>query len=304
MKLSFTTVKPVFSWSLCFVFIIGGFGSALAQTPPAPPSPQSKQTPKPPIEKNFLVNLLKDQKGIWTAPFHLQQNDVKWIAPLGLATSALIATDRYTSGELVEHGDNRARLRISKDISYAGSLYVTGGVSALFYVTGRVRHDERAKETGVLGAEALINGTIVSKALKGISQRQRPPVDNSSGEFFDGGSSFPSGHAVNAWALATVIAYEYGPQHPSVRFAAYGLATAVGISRYTARKHFLSDVLVGSALGYGIGRYVYHQHHDVSLDEETGNHPSHLLKSKFFPAITPAFDRHSHSYGASLVWSF
>jgi membrane-associated phospholipid phosphatase len=304
MNFCYKPARPVYCWPLCLVFIIVLFGQAWAQTTPVAPSAQPQPTPRPTTEKNFFSNILRDQKGIWTAPFHLHQSDAKWIAPLGLSMAALIATDRHTSGELVENGDNLGRLRISKDISYAGSVYATGGVSAMFYFAGRMRHDERAKETGLLAAEALINSAIVSQAIKRISQRQRPPVDNSSGEFFDGGSSFPSGHAINSWALATVIAYEYGPRHPAVRYASYALATAIGISRYTGRKHFLSDVLVGSAMGYGIGRYVYHQHHDASLDSENGKKTSRFLKSKFFPAIAPAYSRQAHVYGASLAWSF
>jgi membrane-associated phospholipid phosphatase len=304
MNLSSKTARAVFFWPLSVVFIIALSTQALSQTTPAAPAAQPQPTPRPTTEKNFFANILRDQKGIWTAPFHLQQSDAKWIAPLGLSMAALIATDRHTSGELVEHGDNLSRLRISKDISYAGSLYTTGGVSALFYLTGRMRHDERAKETGLLAAEALINSTIASQVLKGISERQRPQVDHSSGEFFDGGSSFPSGHAINSWALATVIAYEYGPRHPAVRYASYALATAIGISRYTGRRHFLSDVLAGSAMGYGIGRYVYHQHHDPSLDAENGKQTSRLNKSKFFPSIIPAYSRQERLYGASLAWSF
>ncbi|HEX3281460.1 MAG TPA: phosphatase PAP2 family protein [Pyrinomonadaceae bacterium] len=298
------TTRPVFFWLSGLVFVVILCVPALSQTTPAVPAAQPQPTPRPTTEKNFVANILKDQKGIWTAPFHLEQSDAKWIAPLGLSMAALIATDRHTSAELVENGDNHDRLTISKDISYGGSLYSTGGISALFYLGGRLTHDERAKETGLLAAEALINSTIVSQALKGASQRQRPQYDHSSGEFFDGGSSFPSGHAINSWTLATVIASEYGPRHPAVRYAAYGLATAISISRYTGRRHFLSDVLAGSAMGFGIGRYVYHQHHDTSLDEETGKQTSHLLKSKFFPAIAPAFSRQSHSYGAALAWNF
>lgn len=305
MNQGYETARSVFFWPLgvvCIIIILSG--QAFSQVTPVVPVAQPQPTPRPTTEKNFFSNLLKDQKGIWTAPFHLQQSDAKWIAPLGLSMAALIATDRQTSGELVENGDNRDRLRISKDISYGGSLYSTGGISAIFYLTGRIKHDERAKETGLLAAEALINSTIVSQALKGASERQRPQVDHSSGEFWDGGSSFPSGHAINSWALATVVASEYGPRHPAVRYFSYGLATAISISRYTGRRHFLSDVLAGGAMGFGIGRYVYHQHHDTSLDEETGKQTSHLFKSKFFPNIAPAFSPQSHSYGAALAWNF
>jgi membrane-associated phospholipid phosphatase len=303
MNFSYKTAKTTFCWPLCFVFIIILSPQVFSQTAPAAPVAQPKPTPRPSVEKNFFANVLKDQKDIWTAPFHLHQSDARWLAPFILSTGALIVTDRRTSEALVAHGDNLRRQRISVDISYLGSTAATGGTAALFYIAGRLKHDERAKETGLLAAEALIDSGIVVQALKAASQRQRPTVDHSSGEFFDGGSAFPSGHAIGAWSVATVIAEEYGPRHPAVRYGAYALATAVGISRYTGRKHFLSDVLVGSAMGYGIGRYVYHQHHDPALDLSNEKKTSHV-PSKLFPRIDPLYAPRSRAYGAMLAWNF
>jgi membrane-associated phospholipid phosphatase len=276
--------------------------NSLAQTPSHSNSSRPKQRPSP--EKKFLVNILHDQRAIWTSPFHMRESDSKWLAPLGLSTIALIATDRRTSGELVENGDNRSRLRISKDISSIGSFYATGAAAAAFYLTGRATNNARARETGLLGAEALVNSVILVSVLKTVSQRQRPLVDHSSGEFFDGGSSFPSGHAISAWSFATVIAQEYGQHRPLVKFGAYGLATAVSLSRYTARKHFLSDVLVGSAMGYGIGRYVYHKHHDSTLDAQNEKENGDLARSKLFPRIAPLYNPRAHVYGGTLTWDF
>ncbi|HEX9543871.1 MAG TPA: phosphatase PAP2 family protein [Pyrinomonadaceae bacterium] len=293
----------MFCWPFSLVFIVVLSAQTFAQTTPVAPAAQPQPTPRPTTEKNFFANILRDQKGIWTAPFHVHQRDAKWIAPLVLSTGALIVTDRRTSGALVSHGDNLNRLRVSKDISHFGSAYAAGGTAALFYIAGRLKHDERAKETGLLAAEAFLDSAIVAQALKVASQRQRPPVDNSSGEFFDGGSSFPSGHAISAWSVATVIGEEYGPRHPAVRYGAYALATAVGISRYTGRKHFLSDVLIGSAMGYGIGRYVYHQHHDQSLDLLNGKKTSRV-PWKLVPRVSPLYGPGSHVYGAMLAWNF
>ncbi len=266
-------------------------------------APKPQATPTPSLEKKFFVNILKDQRAIWTSPFHLNSKDGKWIAPLGLTTAALIATDRRTSGELVENGENLDRIRISKDISQIGSFYGIGGLAAGFYLTGRVTHNARARETGLLSTEALIDSALVAGALKTVSQRQRPPVDHTSGEFFDGGSSFPSGHAISAWSVATVISKEYGQHRPLVRLGAYGLATAISLSRFTGRKHFLSDVLVGSAMGYGIGRYVYQEHHDLSLDAETEGKPDGS-QSRLIPRIAPLYSSRIHAYGAMLTWNF
>ncbi len=301
MKVDSHMARSTVRWSFCFVGLIMFSGAVGAQTSPAV-SPQA--TPTPSLEKKFFINILRDQKAIWTSPFHVDRNDAKWVVPIGLSTAVLFATDRHTSGELVENGDNQNRLRISKDISQLGTVYATGGVAAAFYLTGRATHDDRARETGLLSAEALLDSGIVAGALKLVSQRQRPSVDNSSGEFFDGGSSFPSGHAISAWSVATVIAQEYGHNRPLVRIGVYGVATAVSLSRYTGRNHFLSDALAGSAMGYGIGRYVYHQHHDPSLDSFTKKKTTSLIPARFFPRIVPLYSPRARVFGAELAWSF
>jgi membrane-associated phospholipid phosphatase len=273
-------------------------GSPTAARPT--PTPQAKTSPSP--ERSFFKNILRDQRAIWTSPFHLDRGDAKWLAPIGLSTAALLATDRETAEALGD--EHRTLLRVSKGISQGGSLYTTGGVVAAFYLVGRAKHNARARETGVLGAEALIDGELVASALKLATQRPRPREDNGSGEFFEGGRAFPSGHAVSSWALATVIAHEYGRRRPLVRFGAYGLATAVSLSRFTARKHFLGDVLAGSAIGYGVGRYVYRTHHDPSLDEGEGGASGAGKHSRLMPFTSPIYYRASHSVGLMLVWTF
>jgi len=51
-----------------------------------------------------------------------------------------------------------------------------------------------------------------------------------------------------------VIARQY-KNHKWVPYVAYGLAGVIGFSRLTLSAHFLSDVFMGAALGYTIGRY-------------------------------------------------
>lgn len=301
-----TVSKPQRIAAVCALIIFIAFNaSGQNSQPTASPQPQTEPTPQakptPSLESRFLRNILKDQRAIWTSPFRIGRGDMKWVAPLGLATTALIATDRYTGGEMIE-GGHSTRLTVSKDISYGGSVYATGGIAATFYLVGRATNNRRARETGLLSAEALIDSGIVVEILKEVSQRPRPFVDDASGEFFDRGSSFPSGHAISAWSVATIIAYEYGKHRPLVRFGAYGLASVVGISRYTGQKHFLSDVLVGSAFGYGIGRYVYRTHHDASLDVEA-NAPT-KNRSKLIPLTSPLYSRAARAYGVALAWNF
>jgi hypothetical protein len=293
---------PTTPLAILLVLIVLFSTSVAAQT--SQPSVNAKLKNKSSHEKRFILNILGDQRAIWTAPFHLHSADAKWLAPLGLSTAALVFTDRRSSGELVEHGDNFERLRISRDVSQMGSLYVTGGLAGVLYLSGRATHSDRLRETGLLGAEALIDSNIVASGLKLATQRQRPPADNSSGEFFDGGSSFPSGHAISSWTLATIVAQEYGHDRPLLQVGAYGLATAVSLSRFTGRKHFLSDVVVGSAMGYGIGRYVYHKHHDPALDAQNEQQNNELVRSKLFPRISPLYYPRARVYGGRVTWNF
>ena len=289
---------------MIFFIVVLMVASASAQTPQSGVLPKAKQSPttqtkrSPSLESRFFKNILSDQQAIWTSPFRMHERDARWLAPLTLTTAALIATDRYSAGAL---GEDKTRLTVSRDISQLGAAYTTAGVAATFYLIGRVRHDARARETGLLGAESLIDSGIVVEVLKAATQRPRPRVDDASGEFFDRGNAFPSGHAISAWSVATIIAKEYGQHRPLVRVAAYGLATAVSIARYTGRNHFLSDALVGSAMGYGIGSYVYQRHHDPDLDVTNTAAPTH---SKLLPLATPVYNGRTRIYGLSLAWNF
>lgn len=280
--------------------------SAAAQSSSAaslPPTPQTASTPRAPqtaptLEREFFKNILRDQRAIWTSPFRWRGRDARWLAPLGVSTAALIATDRRTAGEIGEFDD---QFTVSRNVSRMAAFYTTGGIVTTFYLIGRVKHDARARETGLLGAEALINGLIVSESLKAITQRPRPFGDKGRGRFFSGGNSFPSGHAIAAWSLATVVANEYRHRRV-VQFGVYGLAAAASVSRYTGQKHFLSDVLVGSAIGYGIGRYVYRTHHSNDLDSlDASSASSH---SKLFPLVTPSYRGRARGYGITLAWKF
>jgi|SRR5215471_2961645 len=187
--------------SICVVAAASG---TYGQTPTDTPSPQASSTPS--LEKQFFKNILQDQRAIWTSPLHLEKEDAKWLVPLSLSTAALIATDRRTAGAL--HND-RMRLDISRDVGYLGSAGGASSIAAAFYLIGRATHNSRAREIGLLGGEALIDGGIVSFAIKHATQRRRPRAPEP-GDFFEGGLSFPSGHTTAAptpslWPASSVL---------------------------------------------------------------------------------------------------
>ena len=225
--------------------------------PDDPYSLQPGEDPDNRLVSPFLKHIVSDQKEFWTSPTRLRTKDLKWILPGAGVVAAFIASDSWWSKQV-----NPAHVQTSLHISDYGaySMIGLGGASFLF---GEVTHNDHVRETGLLSGEAAINATGVAYLFKEITQRQRPLQDNGNGDFFKSGASFPSEHSAIAWSIASVWAHEY-PGWLS-QTAAYGLASAITVTRVTAKEHFPSDVIVGSALGWYFGRQVYRAHHDPEL---------------------------------------
>jgi hypothetical protein len=137
------------------------------------------------------------------------------------------------------------------------------GIGGGLYLWGHITHDDHKIETGILAGEAAIDSLVPVYGMKYGLGRERPLQNNYQGQFFQGGVSFPSEHAAAVWSIASVIAHEY--PGPLTSLFVYGLASAVSLSRVTAKQHFPSDVLVGSAIGWFEGMYVYRKHHDPNI---------------------------------------
>src|SRR2546425_5640186 len=160
-----------------------------------------------------LKDLGRDQAGIWTSPLRIKSRDALWLTPFVGATTAAIY---YDPDALRELGVDKSRIDTSRKISQFGSPYATLGEAGALYLLGSVTHNSKLSETGRLGAEAVIDASIVTGGLKLATNRQRPEEGNGKGAFWPHGTSdysldsaFPSGHAAASWALARVIASEY-----------------------------------------------------------------------------------------------
>jgi membrane-associated phospholipid phosphatase len=220
---------------------------------------------EPPIEKSnslgasFLKHLVSDQKTIWTSPAHLRWADASWLFPMAGVAGGFLATDRAVPPALPASATKLNRY--SSVSNYA--LYSVAGAGAGLYIWGKLTHDDHRRETGILAGEAAIDSLAVDTSFGYSLGRERPNQDHGRGNFFRGGDSFPSDHSAVAWSIASVIAHEY--PGPLTQIAAYGLATAVSATRVLGAQHFPSDVVVGGAIGWLIGRQVYRAHHDPEV---------------------------------------
>jgi PAP2 superfamily len=240
---------------------------ALAALPEAPQpqsaAPVAQDHADDVTVRNSMHIFLQDQRGIWTSPTRLHRHDIAWIAPFLLATGAAIATDHRAQSQVVSHDPNFNNNSVNVSDGLVGGMIAVP--VALFAAGEFKQEDDHAREAGILGGEAMVDGAIMCEAFKLVSWRERPTADQSRGRFFQSSAgidgSFFSMHTTLAFASASVIAGEY--HSPWTQIAAYTGATAVGVTRVLGRQHFPSDVLVGATAGWLIGHYVVKHHRHI-----------------------------------------
>jgi membrane-associated phospholipid phosphatase len=233
--------------------------SIAQQLPPAPSQQCGFRTPS-----QCARTIGKDQAAILTSPARLRKKDFLWLAPFAAATGTAFAFDR----KALDHvKTDPSRVQDFRTISNVTGIYTPLATIGATFLAGMIKQDDHLRETGFLAGEALADTMVFTEALKWSTNRVRPEASgfsHESGEFwpdgkhYPGGDSFPSGHTAIAFAFAHVVADEYPGWKTSL--AAYGLAAATGALRVGGREHFPSDVLVGGALGYLIGGFVYNHH--------------------------------------------
>ena len=240
--------------------------AAPAANEPAEPAEPTATSPKADYErpvswKLLYRNVIADQKQIWSFPARLVQGQhlLPTAAVLG-TTAGLVFLDpseaRYFRSTQTFHG-------FSNIFTGNATAIGMGAVPASLYAIGLIRKDSKMQHTALLGGEALADIVIVQTALKDITRRVKPSRYPASGWFdskgaptsyLRGNGSFPSGHTMAAFSIATIVARRYR-DHRWVPYAAYGLAAAVGFSRLALNVHFMSDVVMGGAIGYSISRF-------------------------------------------------
>ncbi len=211
--------------------------------------------------KRLTPNFLCDQKNIWLFPTKVARG--KHLVPV-------LAVVGVTTGLIwLDHSDapyfRRTTSFNSFNNAFSGNntALATALAPAALYAAGLIAKDSYLQNTVLLAGEAVLDAEVVSFVAKDLTQRIRPRDIAPNGNFGDtfyrasslsGSTSFPSGHEIAAFSIATVVARRYGG-HKWVPYVAYGGAALIGFSRITTSGHFPADVFAGAALGYCIGRF-------------------------------------------------
>jgi undecaprenyl-diphosphatase len=106
--------------------------------------------------------------------------------------------------------------------------------------------------------DAMVVSGVSTQALKYAFGRERPSQTSDPDRFFKHGQSFPSGEVAAMSAAVTPFIVQYGDDHPAV-YALALLPAYDAVARMKVHAHWQSDVLVGAAVGTGIGVWASHR---------------------------------------------
>jgi membrane-associated phospholipid phosphatase len=161
--------------------------------------------------------------------------------------------------------DEPAR-RAFREISHqdAGNLERWGnvalwGTTGALYLYGFAFDDPRAREYALTSLLSVGVSGLLTGALKLSFGRLRPDANMGHWEWFQGGTSFVSGAATPAFAVAAVVS-EYADNRWYVAVPAYTAATAVGLGRMGKDAHWISDIVGSALLGVGTTELFLHLH--------------------------------------------
>src|SRR5262245_7136269 len=139
---------PVSSWGQAF----DSGQSSPAPAPTPKPNVQSAEERHPasanPVE--FVRNIGRDQKVIWTSPFKVKIEDLNWLVPFAGLTAGLINADAELSSRI---NPNNTFPKHASTISNAGVAIALGGSGGLFLL-GKMHGDDHKRETGILAIQA------------------------------------------------------------------------------------------------------------------------------------------------------
>ena len=215
--------------------------------------------------KRSVKRIAADQKRLYLAPF--EPHNLKWDAILLIGTGAFLAADRH-----IENNVSHSNFTAYQDTSNIAIAGLAGSLAGIYLYGFKTEH-RHARETGEIELETLINTFLIYAPMQLIAGRQRPDEGNGHGDFLKHhalNTSFPGGHAMFTWAMASVLADEY--PKPWARVLSYGAAFTVTFARFMARDHWSSDMFLGMGLGLAIAENTFHARCDPQFESQCKHH--------------------------------
>lgn len=209
------------------------------------------------IGNDFKVSF-EDGISVFTSPLKFSSGD--WIKTGSsiAVTGAFMPFDVDIRKEFLK-GHNNTKDKISDAGNLYGNALFPLAFGAGVYSGGLIFKDEYIRVTGRMIIEAVVFSGIITDLSKVIIGRSRPYSERGSDfykmfSFKESFYSLPSGHATTAFAISSVLANRINNTYVSIGL--YSISTITALSRIYSDKHWASDVILGSAIGYFVGDYI------------------------------------------------
>jgi len=141
------------------------------------------------------------------------------------------------------------------------------------YTIGLFARENEIRKTGRMLIQALAYSGTLTMGMRYLFGRTRPFSSKTGSQYeftwfqsAGDSQSFPSGHMVVAVATSTILAEQIDTWWARVVF--YGFATLTGYARLYNDKHWLSDMVFATALGYGSAKFVLNRDRERELNEK------------------------------------
>jgi len=215
-------------------------------------------TPKHKLNMDYFKQFGRDAVSVFSSPAHWKGKKLFTLAAVAGTGILCFAFDQNIK-EFSDVNNKGLFDDIWESITNSGNGVFLGGLIASYYIVGEIFKLDDMRKTALLGIESFVISGVMVGILKYTIGRARPYTGESATSFHPFSStssnySFPSGHATSAFSVATVIA-EHSKEF-LVDVVAYGMATLVAMSRIHKNKHWVSDVFIGSAIGYFVGKKI------------------------------------------------
>ena len=206
---------------------------------------------------------IEDARALATAPLRMDREDLLATGGALAVVGGFFAAD-HGIRDLVQRNTTAKVLDVADGFNTFGSAGVLLGLNAGVIALGVAKQSyggsSHLKDAGLISLEAELFAVAATTALKELTGRATPDKGQGTTHFrpFSGfDTSFPSTHAAASFAVASVFAERF---EPPVGWVAYGLASAVAVSRVYTDKHFASDVVAGGLIGWGLGKFLSRRH--------------------------------------------
>ncbi len=218
------------------------------------------------LDRDYFRHLAIDYPKLITSPSRWDNKEAIAASTVMASTLTLFYFDSQISTYFKNHQNKTMDQWNTYFFDPLGKMYYTIPIVGAIYLQGVFFKNDKSKAVAFDFVQASLYSGITITVIKHLTHRVRPfQSPQMDAHIWDGPitddfshTSFASGHTIMIFTFASVLGSHY-KDHLWVPITLYSLASLEAFSRVYSQNHWTSDVVVGAALGFAIGKFVVNQ---------------------------------------------